>query len=121
MEGTYAGALVGLISAAVLALLGIFGRRFEGRETRAVSTQAAVIDDLESSNTRLRMERDEARALLAEEASDHRQTARVLWEIEEQHGLPHRRLTDQAPLPRPLPDRRVLDGPLPGRRRDDGA
>lgn len=53
------GAVSGL-----LGVLAILGRRFESRETRAVSTQSGVLADLEKQNARLIRERDEARAEL---------------------------------------------------------
>jgi hypothetical protein len=92
---TLGGAFLGLVVSALLALLGIFGRRYEGRESRAVTTQAAVIDDLEESNRRLRIERDEARTALAEETTQRRAAERRLAELEDRYGVPRRRWSDQ--------------------------
>lgn len=88
-------AVVGGVVSAALGLLGVLGKRYEGRESRAVSTQSAVIDDLESSNTRLRQERDEARDALAEEVRRRQGVERLLADAEERLGVPHRRRTDQ--------------------------
>jgi len=95
-DGTVTGALLGLLVSAVLAVLGVLGKRYEGRESRAVSTQAAVIDDLEASNARLRAERDEARDTLADEVKRRQTVERLLADAEEQLGVPRRRRMDWA-------------------------
>lgn len=91
---TVSGALVGLVISGLLCVLGVLGKRYEGRESRAVSTQATVIDDLESSNKRLRDERDEARNALAREVARRQAAEDYAYELEREAGMPHRRRSD---------------------------